>query len=57
MPLLPHDRGVQTVVGGFGYGGSGSLGTGYTALSFVPVKTRMPKCEPVVEISGEHRVR
>jgi hypothetical protein len=49
---LANPWGVQTLVASFGYGASGALGTGYTQDSFIPVKVRLPKCNPVVKLSA-----
>lgn len=49
---LAFPFGVQTFVYAWGYGANGQLGTGGRDHCFLPVKTRMPKAEVIVEIAA-----
>ena len=49
---LANPWGIRTIIAAWGYGGNGQLGTGYTTLSLIPVKVRIPRWEVVSEISA-----
>lgn len=49
---LAFPYGIQTFVYAWGYGANGQLGTGTREHCFLPVKTRLPKAEVIVEISA-----
>jgi hypothetical protein len=49
---LANPFGVQTYVVAFGFGTNGQLGDGFQCDSFVPVRSKMPKCVVITEVSA-----